>query len=232
MEGKRGPFREMVTDDLREKSPFGQLVEHMEKVRECMDLLGDGLIKYYAGDYNSFSNIIKKISKIEHEADLIKSNIRNHLPSAIFMHVDKGKFMMALREQDKILDRAENIAFMLDMRRTKIPKKLQEVFIDHAKLVIKTAGAMGNAVENTKDLVEARFVKRGREQTKEFIYKVHRLEWEADRKKIEMTRGIYKLEKKLDSMDLYHLLKIADWVDDIADHAENVVDWLRAMMAK
>ena len=47
-----------------------------------------------------------------------------------------------------------------------------------------------------------------------------------------MNRGIYKLEKKLDPMDVYHLLKIADWVDDIADHAENVVDWLRAMMAK
>jgi uncharacterized protein Yka (UPF0111/DUF47 family) len=47
-----------------------------------------------------------------------------------------------------------------------------------------------------------------------------------------MTKGIYKLEKKLDPMDAYHLLKIADWVDDIADHAENVADWLRAMIAK
>ncbi|MCK4348229.1 MAG: TIGR00153 family protein [Thermoplasmatales archaeon] len=232
MEDKRGPFRGTVTDDLREKSPFGQLVEHMEKVRECIDLLRDGLISYYAGDYKSFSNITKKISEIEHEADLIKSNIRNHLPSTIFMPVDKGKFMMALREQDKILDRAENIAFMLDMRHTKIPKKLREVFIEHAKLVIKTVGAMEDAVENTKALVETRFVKRDRGQAKEFIYKVHRLEWEADRKKIEMNRGIYKLEKKLDPMDVYHLLKIADWVDDIADHAENVVDWLRAMMAK
>jgi len=232
MEDKRGLSREMVTDDLREKSPFGQLVEHMEKVRECIDLLRDGLISYYAGDYKSFSNIAKKISEIEHEADLIKSNIRNHLPSAIFMPVDKGKFMMALREQDKILDRAENIAFMLDMRHTKIPKKLQEVFIEHAKLVIKTVGAMEDSVGNIKDLVETSFVKREREQTKEFIYKVHRLEWEADRKKIEMTQGIYKLEKKLDPMDVYHLLKIADWVDDIADHAENVVDWLRAMMAR
>ena len=43
---------------------------------------------------------------------------------------------------------------------------------------------------------------------------------------------IYKLEKKLNPMDVYHLLKIADWVDDIADHAENVADWLRAMIAK
>ena len=47
-----------------------------------------------------------------------------------------------------------------------------------------------------------------------------------------MDLGIYKLEKKLNPLDVYHLLKIADWVDDIADHAENVADWLRAMIAK
>jgi uncharacterized protein Yka (UPF0111/DUF47 family) len=28
------------------------------------------------------------------------------------------------------------------------------------------------------------------------------------------------------------ILKIADWVDDIADHSENVADWLRSMIAK
>jgi uncharacterized protein Yka (UPF0111/DUF47 family) len=47
-----------------------------------------------------------------------------------------------------------------------------------------------------------------------------------------MTRGVYKLEKKLEPMDVYHLLKIIDLVDDIADHAENVADWLRSMIAK
>ena len=91
---------------------------------------------------------------------------------------------------------------------------------------------MEDAVCNIKDLVETSFVKREREQTKEFIYKVHELEYKADKKKYELTKGIYKLEKKLNPMDVYHLLKIADWVDDIADHAENVADWLRAMIAK
>ena len=163
---------------------------------------------------------------------MIKRNLRNHLPTSLFMPVDKGKFMWALREQDKILDHAENLVRMLDMRRTKIPKELQEVFIEHAKLVMKTVEAMQDAVGNIRDLVKASFVKREREQTKKFIYNVHELEWKADQKKYEMTKGIYKLEKKLDPMDVYHLLKIADWIDDIADHAENVADWLRAMIAK
>ena len=229
---KKDHFRVPVADTFRRKSPFGQLLEHMEKVRECIEILGDGLIKYYNGNYKGFSDLAKKVSEIEHEADMIKRNLRNHLPTSLFMPVDKGKFMWALREQDKILDHAENLVKMLDMRHTKIPKELQEVFISHLKLVMKTVDAMQDAVRNIRDLIETSFVKREREQTKKYIYKVHELEWKADQKKYEMTQGIYNLEKKLDPMDVYHLLKIADWVDDIADHAENVADWIRAMIAK
>ncbi|PNX48409.1 MAG: TIGR00153 family protein [Thermoplasmata archaeon M9B1D] len=229
---KKEHFRAPVQDTFRRKSPFDQLLEHMCKVKECIDLLGKGLIGYYNGNYKEFSDIAKKVSSIEHEADLIKGNLRNHLPSTLFMPVDKGKFMWALREQDAILDHAENLAVMLDMRHTKIPKQLQKIFIEHAEIVMKTVGAMEDAVYNIRDLVETSFVKREREQTKEFIYKVHEFEYQADKKKYEMNKGIYKLEKKLDPMDVYHLLKIADWVDDIADHAENVADWLRAMIAK
>jgi hypothetical protein len=225
-------FRAPVSDTFRKKSPFGQLLEHMERVSNCIDILGDGLVKYYKGDYSGFSKISENVSTLEHEADLIKSNLRNHLPTSLFMPVDKGKFMWALREQDKILDHAESLVKMLNMRHTKIPKSLQKPFIDHAMLVMKTVKAMEEAVEKIRDLVETSFVKRERDLTKEFIYKVHRLEWEADKKKYEMTKEIYKLEKNLDPMDEYHLLKIADWVDDIADHAENVADWLRAMIAK
>jgi len=232
MTEKKDHFRAPVQETFRRKSPFNQLLEHMEKVRECIDLLGDGMIRYYKGDYKDFSEISKKVSKIEHEADLIKGNLRNHLPSSLFMPVDKGKFLWALREQDAILDHAENLAHMLDMRHTKIPKELQPVFIDHAKLVVKTVKAMEDAVSNIRDLVESSFVKREREQTKQYIYKVHEMEYKADKKKYDLTKGIYSMEKKLDPMDVYHLLKIADWVDDIADHAENVADWLRAMIAK
>jgi len=232
MNEKKDHFRAPVQDTFRRKTPFNQLFEHMGKVRECVDILGDGIANYYKGDYKGFSELTEQVSKIEHEADIIKRNLRNHLPSSLFMPVDKGKFMWALREQDKILDHAENLAKMLDMRHTKIPKELQNVFIEHAKLVMKTVDAMEDAVENIRDLVQTSFVKKEREQTKQFIYKVHELEYKADEKKYELTKGIYKLEKKLDPMDVYHLLKIADWVDDIADHAENVADWLRAMIAK
>jgi len=225
-------YRAPISDTFRRKSPFDQMLEHMGKVRECVNLLGDGLVKYYKGDYKGFSELSQRVSEIEHEADIIKGNLRNHLTNWVFMPVDRGKFLWALREQDAILDHAENLVQMLDMRHTKIPKDLQGLFIDHAQLVMETVVAMEDAVESVRDLVEASFVKREREHTKQFIHKVHESEWAADQKKYEMTKGIYKFEKKLEPMDVYHLLKIADWVDDIADHAENVADWIRSMIAK
>jgi predicted phosphate transport protein (TIGR00153 family) len=225
-------FRAPVSETYRKKSPFDQLLQHMGKVRECINLLGDGLIRYYKGDYKGFSELTEKVSSIEHDADIIKGNLRNHIPSSLFMPVDKGKFLWVLREQDAILDHAENLVQMLDMRHTKIPVELQKNFVAHAQLVMKTVTAMEEAVESIRDLVETSFIQRERDQTKEFIHKVHDFEWQADQKKYDMTKEIYKLEKKLKPMDVYHLLKIADWVDDIADHAENVADWLRSMIAK
>ncbi|KYK25175.1 hypothetical protein AYK25_05425 [Thermoplasmatales archaeon SM1-50] len=225
-------FRVPLSDTYRRKSPFDLLVEHMGKIRECIDLLTGEMIQYYKGDYKGFSELARKVSAFEHEADIIKGNIRNHLPHSLLMPVDKGKFLWALREQDAILDHAENLVQMLDMRHTKIPKELQGLFIEHMMLVAQTVKTMEDAVENIKDLVESGFIKKEREETKGFIHKVHEAEYKADKKKYDMTKKIYQIEKKLMPMDEYHLLKIADWVDDIADHAENVADWLRSMIAR
>jgi predicted phosphate transport protein (TIGR00153 family) len=224
--------RAPVSDVYRRKSPFSGLLEHMDKVKECVTILEDALVKYYRGDIEDFSESTEKISQLEHEADLIKGNIRSHLPSSILMPVDKKYFIWLLREQDAILDHAENLAQLMDMRRTVVPIKLKELFIEHAHLVSETVGEMEKAVGKVRDLVESSFVKKDREEVKKYIHNVHRKEWEADQKKYELTKEIYKMESELKPMDMYHLLKITDWTDDIADHAENVADWLRAMVAK
>ncbi|RLF39180.1 MAG: DUF47 domain-containing protein, partial [Thermoplasmata archaeon] len=89
-------FRVPIADAIRRKSPFARLLEHMEKVKECMDVVREGLIRYYNGEYEGFSEVAEKVSKLEHEADLIKGNIRAHLPRTILMPVDKGQFLWLL----------------------------------------------------------------------------------------------------------------------------------------
>ena len=47
---KKDHFRAPISNTLRRKSPFGQLLDHMDKVKECINILGNGLIKYYKGE--------------------------------------------------------------------------------------------------------------------------------------------------------------------------------------
>ena len=232
MEKEKNHFRVPVSDTFRRKTPFHQLHDHMIVVKKSIDALNIGLMHYYKGNYKGFSKLATMIADYEKEADIIKGNIRNHLPNTLFMPVDKGKFLRALHQQDAILDHANNLVQMLDLRHTKIPESLQKGFIEHAKSSLKTVEAMEKAVGNMMDLIETSFVKRERDQTKEYIREVQRLEHETDQLKYKVTKSIYKMESKLKPMDTYHLLKILDWVDDIADHAENVADWLRSMIAR
>jgi predicted phosphate transport protein (TIGR00153 family) len=226
------PHRAPIGDTFRKKSPFDGLLAHMNKVKECIIILEEGIGHYVEMDYAKFEDVPEEVSQIEHEADLIKSNIRGHLPKSILMPVDKRYFLWILREQDAILDHAENLAQMLALRHTKIPIKLKEDYKDHMRLVAETVEEMERAVENIRDLIGTGFSGKERDETKEMIKTVHEREWEADKKRYEITKKIYKLEDSLSPMDMYHLLKMVDWIDDIADHAENVADWLRAIVAK
>jgi hypothetical protein len=226
------PSRAPIKDVFRRKSPFVGLLEHMSKVKECIALLEEGFVRYVDGDVKDFDRIAERVSVLEHEADIIKGNIRAHLPRSILMPVDKRYFLWILREQDAVLDHAENLSQMLFLRHTKIPIKLKEDYKDHMRLVTATVEEMEKAVENIKDLTETGFAEREREETKKFIGRVHKKEWEADQIRYRITEKIYKMESTLSPMDTYHLLKMVDWIDDIADHAENVADWLRAIIAK
>jgi predicted phosphate transport protein (TIGR00153 family) len=175
--------------------------------------------------------MVIKIRELEHEADLIKSNLRSHLPSFIFLPVKRGDFLMLLREEDKILDFAEDVANLMAMRHTKVPTEIKTDLIAHTKKVVETAKAYEDAVLNLKDLLETSFGKREREETKKMIHEVHRKEWEADQVEAKLSKKLFNYED-LDPISIIHLLKIVDRMDQIANHAENAGDWLRAMLAK
>ena len=47
-------------------------------------------------------DLARQISKQEHEADIIKNEIRNHLPKSIFLPVSRSDTLSFLKEQDAI----------------------------------------------------------------------------------------------------------------------------------
>jgi len=98
------------------KSPFENLQRHADKVKECALLFREAAVCHINESREEFDMLTEKVSTLEHQADDIKRNIRNHLPKGILMPVDKFQFLHYLREQDKVVDQVEDALFWLSFR--------------------------------------------------------------------------------------------------------------------
>ena len=88
------------------RSPFVPLQIHMEKVAECVKQLPDAIAAYRREDRETVEELQKNISRLEHEADAIKDDIRNSLPRGLFMPVERVNLLQILSLQDSIANRA------------------------------------------------------------------------------------------------------------------------------
>ena len=111
------------------KSPFAPLQKHMEDVNECVDKVKEIFEALEKNDSESIPRIAKEISKLEAKADTTKHELRNHLPSSLFMPISKGALLEILSLQDDIADDCEDIGILMTLKEL----KLKEVFKDDFK---------------------------------------------------------------------------------------------------
>ena len=214
------------------KSPFDGLIEHAAKVSECVDALDRAMDAFGKGDMNEFVKLKKKVEGLENDADRIKANVRNHLPKSVWMPVDRGFFLMTLSEQDSILDYAEDAVIWIDLRGKPLPAELREDFRRLQKNVNATVHEYEKAVNNLKHVLETSFSEKERTETKNYIHNVHKLEHDSDIIERNLTKKIFSMEGELGPVDIWHLTRLVSILGDVANHAENAADRIRAMIAK
>jgi len=74
------------------------------------------------------------------------------------------------------------------------------------------------------------FSEKQRQKVKEIISTIRQMGHEADKWEYALIKKIFKNEK--DPVALLHLVKLSQTIGNIADHAENTADIMRAMLAK
>ena len=93
-----------IIRELFSKSPFGPLVEHTKKVHECVEVIRPLMEALVNEDYDEIGKLQDKVSRLEYEADIIKHNVRDHLPRRYFLPVDRVDLEKFISNQDKIAD--------------------------------------------------------------------------------------------------------------------------------
>jgi len=219
-----------IISKLFGKSPFEPLYQHMVKVKECVDLVRPLMDAVLQGETKKVKEIAKKIFKAEHYADMVKKDIRGHLPKSIFLPVARGDLLRFLKEQDNIADSAEDLAVLLTLRKTTVPEEMKEDLKDFVNKVLETYEMAMIVSSEIKVLAETSFGGAEAHKVTELIEQVKVKEWEADKAQMKTAKKLFSIEEKLDPVSVVMWMNILKELGTLANHAENAGDQMRVML--
>ena len=211
-------------------SPFEGLQEHAQKLEDCALVFQQAMECYISEECERFEEFRSEIDRLEDEADAIKRRIRGHLPKGTLLQFDKFELFRFLGEQDNVLDAMEESLDWISIRSDLgIPQPL----INDIKVLVD---AITSAIEELSKMVaEARkyftnLSENQRDVVKQIIHNLRQQEHEADKLEDRFKQKVF--DSVSDPVTVFHLVRMAEIIGKIADHAENAGDMMRAMIAK
>jgi predicted phosphate transport protein (TIGR00153 family) len=211
-------------------SPFEGLLEHAEKIKECAWAFQQAIECHITDQCESFEEFRKEVDNLESQADAIKRRIRGHLPKGTLMPVDKFELFRYLHEQDKVLDAVEEALDWISFRSEPgIPDALHKDFFLLLDAVLDPVEEMCRMVAEARKYF-TNFAEKQRELIKDIIHTLRLQEHEAD--KVEDAIKAKVLNMQIDPVTVFHMIRLAETIGSVADHAENAGDMMRAMLAR
>lgn len=213
-------------------SPIRPIEQHMRKAHQCAKQLYPFFEAVLRQDWLTAETIKKKISALEKEADLIKRDLRLHLPTGLFLPVSRTDLLELLSAQDRIANKAQDIAGLIVSRQMIIPDSLASAFIPFLHRCLDASKQACKAINELDELLESGF--RGNEVkiVEEMIMTLDEIEHDSDEKLADIRHRIFALEKDLPAIEIVFLYKLVQWIGDLADHAQTVGGRLQILIAR
>lgn len=213
-------------------SPVKPLQEHMDVVTSCVGELVKFFEAVVADDWDNAAKLQDAIDKLENKADDLKHELRLNLPHSLFMPVSRHDILDLLATQDKIANKAKDIAGLMLGRRMTIPDHLVEPLLQLVRRCHEATIQADTTVNELDELFETGF--RGAEVkvVQEMIEELDRIENDTDSLQVKLRGELLKVEQEFPPIDVMFGYKVIEWVGDLADQAQRVGSRLQLLLAR
>lgn len=222
----------MSVFDRFQESPFVPLGEHMAKIKKCVALVEPIFECVRKQDYEGLKKLSAKVFKFEHQADIVKNEIRECIPKTFYLPVYRGDLLAYLKLQDDIADSVEDIAVVLTIKNLKLPEALADDVQEYVRLVIKVCEDLFQCTDQLADLVEADFGGKKTKAILDLVAKAEQAEWEADKAEYSLAQKLFALEDEIRATDIMLWSKVFQELGRLANHADKTAERLRRMLIK
>ena len=206
------------------RSPFHLVQRHMNQVSKCIDRMNDALDAFSAGAFDQLGPLAKEVSKLEHQADQIKDDVRNHLFRRFFMPVDRSQVLEVLSLQDQIADTAEDICVLLTMKQILIHAEFADGFRKFRDLNFKTFQLAVSIIDQLDELVETGFGGAEADKIRTIAHDVAFHEHQVDVVQQELLHKIYAMDDRMSMGEFYLWMQITRTLSVVSNTSENLAD--------
>ncbi|MDA1013682.1 MAG: TIGR00153 family protein [Planctomycetota bacterium] len=212
------------------RSPFNLLQRHMDQVGKCAVKMGEALDAFERGAFEQLQPLANEVSRLEHEADQIRDDIRNHILRRFFMPVNRGQVLRILSQQDSLADIAEDVCVLLTMKKLTIPAGLKDSFRKFREVSMQALDLVGSIVDELDELMETGFGGAEAEKIRGMARDVAFAEHEADVVAHELVRGIYALDTEMSIGEFHLWMRLTATLSGLSNTAENLADSINMIL--
>ena len=212
------------------KSPFAPLQKHMEDVNECVNKVKEIFEALEQNDSEAIPRIAKEISKLEAKADTTKHELRNHLPSSLFMPISKGELLEILSLQDDIADDCEDIGILMTLKDIKLKEVFKDDFKNFLKRNFETYELIKIIIDEFDNLLETSFTGREAEKVKAMVSEVALKEHEADLSQRQLLKNIFNNEDQFSHGEFQLWLLLLKEIKTLSNTSEKLAHRIRNLL--
>jgi predicted phosphate transport protein (TIGR00153 family) len=204
----------------------------MESVQTCVMQLTPFFDAVLAGDWEAAQKLQMDISRLENDADDLKRELRLNMPKSLFMAVSRRDLLEVLTMQDKIANKAKDIAGLITGRQMSFPDDFGPLLKDFVARSIDASAQAQKAINELDELVETGFRGNEVELVESMIQKLDEIESDTDKIQIKIRSALFDIEKHLNPVEVMFLYRIIDWIGDLGDLSQRVGSRLELMLAR
>ena len=206
------------------KSPFSPLQNHMKKVSSCMKKLTEIFEQIEKENFEKIEHLVAELSKLEHEADLTKNDIRNHLPKSLFLPISRQQFLEILHTQDSIADKAEEIGNILLLCPRNSLRVFTKTFQDFYKKNLETFWDCREIIKEFDELLESSFGGLEAEKVKAMVEQTAYKEYQADVLKTAVRKEFFNCADTLTPSAFYLWANLINEVGSVSHISERLAN--------
>lgn len=213
------------------KSPFNHLQNHMHKVTHCMKMLEELFKNLTQGQFTLIEEQVPILSQLEHEADICKNDIRDHLPKSLYLPIDRSQFLQILSLQDSLADKAEEIGNLILLKPVKkFPKEIEESFSLYVNKNMDAFWQARDIIKELNDLMESSFGGQEAEKVKAMVEKASYIEYESDCLQRQVMKHFFAIAENFSYPSFYLWVRLIEEVGEISHISEKLAHHIRQII--